>query len=281
MGIKQDNDQDNDSVPSNTIDEAVIREAEGQGWVTKDKYRGDEKDWVEADIFVKRGREILPILRKNNENLIRELNSTKEQLKEFRQTAEEFKTFQKEGYERKINEYKEQIDRLKESRAQAISDGDGQKVNALDDAIDSAKEAISEAKSATKDAAKTTIEAPSSIDPILQNWLDDNNWFGQDRRLTKQANALGESLKEEFPNLQGVAFLTKLDEVLREEFPDKFGKGRRATPSHVESGSGRGRAASNAHSYDNLPPEAKAACDRYVKQKLMTRDQYVADFDWS
>jgi len=274
-------EQDNDDVPSNTIDESVIREAEGQGWVTKDKYHGDEKDWVEADVFVKRGREILPILRKNNENLIRELNSTKEQLKEFRQTAEEFKTFQKESYERKIGEYKDQIDRLKESRAQAISDGDGQKVNALDDAIDTAKEAISEAKAATKDVAKTAIEAPSSIDPTLQSWLSRNEWFGTDRRLTKQTNALGESLREEFPDLQGEAFLNKLDEVLKEEFPDKFGKGKRSAPSQVESGSGRGRSASSAHSYDNLPAEAKAACDRYVKQKLMTREAYVADYDWS
>jgi hypothetical protein len=30
-----------------------------------------------------------------------------------------------------------------------------------------------------------------------------------------------------------------------------------------------------------LPSEAKAACDRFVKQKLMTREQYVADFDWN
>ncbi|CAB4217114.1 hypothetical protein UFOVP1590_28 [uncultured Caudovirales phage] len=274
-------EQDNDDVISNMVDESVIREAEGQGWVTKDKYRGDEKDWVEADVFVKRGREILPILRKNNENLIRELNSTKEQLKEFRQTAEEFKTFQKESYERKIGEYKDQIDRLKESRAQAISDGDGQKVNALDDAIDTAKEAISEAKAATKDATKTTIEAPSSIDPTLQSWLDRNEWFGKDTRFTKMTNAIGEDLRASHPELQGVAFLDKLDEVLREEFPERFGKGKRPTPSHVESGSGRGRSASAAHSYDNLPAEAKAACDRYTKQKLMTREQYVADYDWS
>jgi hypothetical protein len=30
-----------------------------------------------------------------------------------------------------------------------------------------------------------------------------------------------------------------------------------------------------------LPEIAKAACDRFVKQKLMTKEAYVADYDWS
>ena len=266
------------------IDEAVVHEAESQGWVPKEKYRGDEKDWVDADQFVKRGREILPILRKNNENLIKELNNTKTQLKEFKEAADEFKAFQQENYDRKIKEAQATITSLKESRAQAITDGDGQRVNALDDAIDIAKEDIVEAKAAKKDDAKTTVEPPSSIDPTLQGWLDQNEWFGKDKRITKMTNAIGEELREEFPNLQGKAFLDKLDEALEEEFPNRFGKTERKPPrGTVESGAGRGspRSALAKHSYDNLPDEAKKACDRFVKQKLMTREQYVSDFDWS
>ena len=69
--------------------------------------------------------------------------------------------------------------------------------------------------------------------------------------------------------------------MLAEEFPTKFGK-KQSPASRVESGSGRtGRSSGNAQTYDNLPSEAKAACDRFVKQKLMTREQYVADFDWN
>ena len=102
--------------------------------------------------------------------------------------------------------------------------------------------------------------------------------------MTAVANGIGESLRIEFPNLKGQQFLEKLDEVLTEEFPNKFGNEKKQSPtSRVESGSGRaGRSGgSNAQTYDNLPSEAKAACDRFVKQKLMTREQYVADFDWN
>ena len=275
--------EENNDVTSNEVAPEIQHEAESQGWVPKEKFRGNEADWVDADVFVKRGREILPILRKNNENLIKDLNATKEQLKEFRQAAEEFKQFQRETYERKVNEYELRIQEIKESRAQAISDGDGQKVNALDDALDLAKEEYKEAKQAVKDAdvVKTPEPVQAEIDPGLQAWLDRNTWFGEDKRMTAVVNGIGESLRVEFPMLKGKPFLDKLDEVLAEEFPNKFGK-KQSPSSRVESGSGRqSRSGGNAQSYDNLPSEAKSACDRFVKQKLMTREQYVADFDWT
>jgi len=259
----------------------VQKEAESQGWVPKERFRGNESDWVDADTFVKRGREILPILRKNNENLIKDLNATKEQLREFREAAEEFKKFQRESYERKAREYETRIQEIKSSRAQAISDGDGEKVNALDDALDAAKDELKEAKQAAREQEKAPEPKATTIEPGLQAWLDKNTWFGQDKRMTGIVNGIGESLRLEFPTLKGEAFLEKLDEVLAEEFPSKFGK-KQAPTSRVESGAGRqGRGGSNAQSYDNLPPDAKAACDKFVKQKLMTREQYVAEFDWS
>ena len=271
-------------VTSNEVAPEVVKEAESQGWVPKERFRGNESDWVDADTFVKRGREILPILRKNNENLIKDLNHTKEELKQFREAAEEFKKFQRETYERKAQDYEKRIQEIKESRAQAISDGDGQKVNALDDALDQAKEDFKDAKQAVKDvvSAKEPEPASQAVDPGLQVWLDRNTWFGEDKRMTSMANGIGESIRLEFPMLKGQPFLDKLDEVLAEEFPNKFGK-KTSPTSRVESGSGRQSRASggNAQSYDNLPSDAKAACDRFVKQKLMTREQYVADFDWN
>jgi hypothetical protein len=32
--------------------------------------------------------------------------------------------------------------------------------------------------------------------------------------------------------------------------------------------------------YNDLPAEAKAACDKFVKQKLMTVEQYVNEYEW-
>jgi hypothetical protein len=263
----------------------ILNEAKSQGWTEKEHWRGNERDWVDAEKFVQRGREILPIVKRNNENLVKELNATKEQLKEFREAAEDFKKFQRENYERKAADYEKQIASIKESRAQAISDGDGTKVNALDDQLDEARDNLKEAKQAVKDVVSIKEPppevAPTNIDPSLQSWLDRNTWFGNDKRMTGMVNGIGESLRLEFPGLKGQAFLDKLDEVLAEEFPTKFGK-KNSGGGRVESGAGRiGRASSGAHSYDNLPSDAKAACDKFTKQKLMTREEYVASYDWS
>ena len=264
------------------VDEAVLKEASGQGWVPKEKFKGNEDDWVDAQTFVKRGREILPILRKNNENLVRELNQTKASLQEFRQAADEFKKFQKETYERKARELEQEIEELKSARAQAITDGDGKRVNVLDEAIDSAKEEVKAAKVESQ-KVEPIKPAITGVDPKLQLWLDRNEWFGKDKRLTAMTNSLGEAIRTENPSLNGDAFLNKLDEVLAEEFPQKFGKEEKRTPAYqTESGSGRGRPSSGGkRGYEQLPADAKAACDRFVKQKLMTREAYVESFDWS
>jgi hypothetical protein len=88
----------------------------------------------------------------------------------------------------------------------------------------------------------------------------------------------------EFPDLKGKEFLKKMDEVLQEEFPDRFKTGKERKGPAVESGAGgRGGGGNrNAKSYDNLPSEAKAACDRFVKTiPKYTREDYLAEYDWS
>ncbi len=49
--------------------EPIEQEAHNLGWVPLDQWRGDPEKWTDADTFVKRGKEIMPILRKNNEAL--------------------------------------------------------------------------------------------------------------------------------------------------------------------------------------------------------------------
>lgn len=280
-------DDDTSNIPAGPSEE-VLREATSQGWVPKEKFNRDEREWVDAETFVKRGREILPILRKNNEHLVKDLEAAKKQLNEFRETAEEFKKFQKQAHERQVAEYEKTIADLKASKAQAISDGDGIKAAQLDDQLDEAKEVLSEAKIAAKEAAKETPpadETPANkVDPSLELWLKNNTWFGTERRLTGIANGIAEQLRLERPNLKGQEFLEELDKILVEEMPDKFGKKVSSRAGAVESGAGRtGRqsGSANAKSYENLPSDAKAACDRYVKQKLMTKEEYVSSYDWS
>jgi hypothetical protein len=257
-----------------------VAEAQTQGWVPKEDYRGNETDWIDAETFVRRGKEIMPILRKNNEKLLKELKEARAIAEEARTTAKEFQKFQKEQYERKTREVEAELVALKQSKREAISSGDGDRAVAIDEAMDLLKEEQSLAKAEANKPAFVP-EQPKVTDPSLQSWLDKNEWFGVDTRTTEIANALGRTLQLENPNLSGKAFLDKLDEELSVTLPAKFGKKKTPNPMVGAETTSSGRATTAKKSYENLPAEAKAACDRFLKQGLIkTKEQYVENYEW-
>ena len=257
-------------------------EARAQGWVAQDEFRGSESDWVDAETFVRRGKEIMPILRKNNEKLLKELGEAKKIAEEAREAAKEFREYQKEQFERKTKDLESQLEQLKQAKREAITQGDGDRAIAIDDAMDDLKEQRIEAKQDLKAAEDKAKEVPQvTADPSLNEWMERNDWFGKDTRLTGVANGLGVELRRENPNLQGKNFLDKLDEELAAKLPEKFGKKRVQNPMEGSpNGTARPSSGSGKKSYNNLPPEAKAACDKFVKQGLMTKEAYVAEYDW-
>jgi len=266
------------------VNEQTQKEARLFGWVPKEEFRGSEDDWVDAEVFVKRGKEINPILRKNNELLMKKLDEKAKEIDSIKASVEEFKKFQKESFERKTAEYDVQIAQLKSQKREAIAEGNGDLVVDIDDQLDSLKEAQREAKEASK--AKPEPEQPAQVsipdDPELQSWLNKNNWFGNDIEMTELANTLGSSVRKQFPHLTSRAFLEKLDDKIREYMPNKF-LGNKAKGSAVDSsGSVRGTGSSGKKSYDNLPDDAKQACDRFIKQGwIKSKQEYIDSYDWN
>jgi len=256
---------------------AVEKEARLLGWVPKEEFR-DGEHWADAETFVKRGKEINPILRKNNETLLKKLEAATSEIAEVKKVAKEFEQFQKDLAARTVKDLERQLTELREQKKAAITGGDGEAVLAIDDAIDAVKQEQADAKA--KPAKASVADAPVVLDPILVGWMDENKWFTEDKKLTAIADAIGVSINKDFPNLKGRAFLDKLDEELEEVLPERLKKKSRTSP--VEGGNTnptRTRAAKQ--SYENLPSDAKSACDKFVKQGLMTKEQYVAEFDWS
>lgn len=259
----------------------VEKDARIFGWVSKEEFRGNETDWVDAETFVKRGKEINPILRANNERLKKEMESDRQkhsdEIKELRAATEEFKQFQKESFDRKQNELQQELASLKDKRKEAIREGDADLVVELEDQIDVLKE------EKAKQPIKAEIAKPevAPLDPTLSAWIEENKWFGGDIEATEIANGVGSALRKQFPNLTGKEFLDKLDEKLQHRIPEVY-ENSQTSRETVGSSSGRGAPASKKKSYDNLPPDAKAACDKFVKQKLFkSRDEYVALYDWN
>lgn len=257
----------------------VEHEARQQGWVPKSEFRGKESDWIDAEVFVQRGKEINPILKKNNERLLRELDSQKKEMGELRAATEEFKKFQKEQYERKAASLETEIKSLREQKKQAISSGDGELAVTLDDQIDALKEEKSQAREESKEVPPARQAEP--VSPEVAEWVEQNKWYSTDVRMAAAANVIAEDIKRSQPWITGKEFFKELDKALEENFSaERLGKAsRKSVRSPVEGASPNGSSSRGGkQSYDNLPADAKTACDNFVKQKLMTREDYVSSY---
>jgi len=240
------------------VDEETLAEAKRQGWVPQEDYNGPEDKWVDADTFVKKGKEINALLRKDNEFLKREVS-------EMKSTMMEFKKFhadtEKRAYERAMSD-------LREQKKEAIAAGDGEKVLQVDDAIDELKTARKEDK----------VAAPTqAIDPAFIAWQEDNRWFGKDTELTAEANLIGEVVKRQNPTLIGSDFLEEVTKRVKRMYPEKFTNVNRSKPNPVE-GSTAKPSGPRGKGFNDLPPEAKAACQKFEKQGLVTREQYMKEY---
>lgn len=258
--------------------------ARQDGWVPKEEYRGDESKWVDAETFVERGKQILPILRSNNERLKKELaektNKFEIEITELRSTAEEFKRFTKEAADRKVKEMEKQLRELRAAKSEATAQEDHSRAAELEEQIDSVKDQVAKAKEPPKEPEKKE-EAPPELPAYIQEWMGKNTWYGDETDYFEESQivtALGAAIRRKHPTITGKDFLEMLDDKIAEKLPHLVKDSARRGPS-VEGGNRANKSKPSKRSYENLPADAKAACDKFVKQGLLTKEQYVADFD--
>lgn len=255
---------------SNEPSEAEVK-ARRLGWVPQEEFKGDPEQWRDADDFLKRGEEIHGFMKADLERLHTTLTQRDKELAEIRSTMEEFRKFHNETEARA---YKRAIDELKAMKADAVREGDGDKVVELDEQIDELREA-QRSKPAGNTAQKT-----EQINREYLDWLPQNRWYVEDVELQQIAHEEGELIKARYPDLLGKAFLDKVTERVKKVAPDKFENPMRSQSSVASSSDSRPSTSKKKRGYNDLPAEAKEACDRFVKQKLLTVEQYLAEYSW-
>lgn len=241
-------------------------EARLMGWVPEEDFRGPKEHWVDAETFLERGRTILPIVKKNNAELTKKLLALEAKDREREAAIAEWKSFMKESQERERAEFTRQMAELRAQKKQAISDGDGDAVLAIDDAID----AIKEKQKEPKKEEPTPTNVP---DPAFVAWAEENSWYGVDEDKTAYANGIGPSVKQAHPHLTGKAFLDMVAARVEAKFPSKA-----VRPPAVEGSGAPAAPRKGKYSYKDLPDNAKKAHDKFVAQKLMTSEEYLANY---
>lgn len=242
-------------------------EAKADGWVPQDQYKGDPSKFISAEDFVKRGETITPIL---NARLKKEREKVSELERKFQEREgvfSEFQAFQEKALAKANQERASAIAELEATRAKAITDGDGQGFTQADAKLQKLREEEPEPK-----------KAQPKESPEVSAWKSDNPWYGTDLELTDIADGLSNSVSRENPGLKGKAFLDKLTERVKAVMPKKFENPRRSEKL-VEDGQRKG--SEKGKGYDDLPDDARKACDKFVKTiPGFTKEKYLSTYDW-
>jgi hypothetical protein len=245
------------------VDESVEK-AKAQGWTDKDSWQGDPDRWVDAETFLKRGNEINGILKDRNEKLFQDLQALRKDVLEIKDVhMRSIHEARQQGYEKALRD-------LKARQREAVRSGDEQAFEVIEQDMDKIKSAIA------KDKEQATPSTPPPT-PEFTEWLKGNGWYGTDPDLTDFAEAAALKITNTRPGLTQAEMLNLVTERVKSAFPHKFTNPRRNAAADVEGAQNRG-VKKGKKGYDDLPAEAKRACDRFVGQKLMTKEQYIADF---
>lgn len=240
-------EKQDDKVEAKPDYETPARES---GWTPKEDFKGDPEKWVDAKEWVERAPlfdEMKKLRRK-----AKALEGTVNQLKDHYQRVEE-------------NAYKRAVDTLKAEKMKALEEGDHKRVMEVDDELDE-----------LRNKKVQTVQAPQ-VDPAYERWLESNTWYDTNAELREYADFVGLRYARENPGKSPEEYWDYAARRTREQFPDRFQNARRSSPSPVEGGSKNTTTRGGKPRWSELPEHFQKAGDRFVRQGVMTREQYIDD----
>ena len=259
----------------------VQAKAEKMGWIPPSRYRGEAERFVDAEEYVARGEQVLPIVRAQNQRLQGELEALKSSQAETQAALARATTALEEIEERHTvatqkaveKAHKDLIDRL----AVAHENGDHAAIAEITGLMIELKTASAE-EPAKKSEPKPAVPAAAVVPPDLKEWQAANPWFGTDKRKTALALGVAQELRDSGTELTGVAFYEKV----REEVEATLNGGKPAE-SKVEGARGSDTGVSRPggrQGFAALPADAKAACDAEAKAFVGNGKRYKTIEDW-
>lgn len=252
-------------------EESTEVKAHRQGWRPEEQFKGPKDKWVDAATFLERGEKYAPFIQAENKKLEKALDKARAEIDGMKGQIRDLGAFASKAAE---NAYKNAMRDFEADLEVATAAGDVNGVKAVSKAM-----VAYEKEAAPEPAAK-------GPDPDWQSaeaeWKAANTWFDGNqpgnRAMTTYALDLDAELRERSPTLSAKARLAEVTKGVKAEFPERFTNPAREAAAAVEGASGARR--STGREYSNLPPEAKAFCDKIVKQGTMTREAYVKAYQW-
>ena len=232
------------------------QEAMSQGWRPKEEYEGDPDRFIDAGEFIRRGE------------LFSKIDHQSKEIKQLRSAMENFKSHhanvEKTAYDRAIKD-------LKAQRKAALAEGDVDKFDELDTAIDDITQERDE-------FVQKQIQQPAvapAVDPAFSAWVAKNQWYQKDAIMQGAADRLGIQLARE--GMSPLEVLKKVEQEIKKEFAHKFSNPNRDKPSAVEASTPRGQGAKSKF----VPTEEqKRIGQSFVRAKAFEKiEDYYAELE--
>ena len=243
-----------------------VAEATEQGW--DPNYEGENK--VDAQTFVEKGEKIAGILKSKNERLEGRVQVLESANQAHALANKEFGNYKDGQLAKEKRKSADLLAQLETQRATAITDADGAEFTRLDREIQQVRQDLDPPSAPSNGGGQN---------PLYDAWLLNNEWYNTDPVLRTFADGLDPQVASE--GYTGPAYYLEITRRAKEAFPDKFENKRRSgAPSVEKGGELETKPDSAAHIYENLPPEAKSACNKFVASGHTTKESYCENFDW-
>lgn len=251
----------------------VEQEARNLGWLPQDEFPGDPAKWTDAETFLERGKQIMPILRANNRHLqaeVVELRGREQErearLKKAEEALETFKEFHVENLKERLQETKRS---LMQQLAEAKKDGDTEQEVVIQDQLGEVNQQIREAAKVEEKPAPKADETPK-LHPVSQAWVTANaSWYGKDPRKTGLADGIAVELRVEDP--QGTKrtpeeYYAELDRRMAEALGEPSGKSK--VSGARRGGGAEGGEEGTPAKFSALPRDVQEECNRQASKMV-------------
>jgi hypothetical protein len=244
-----------DAVDLEETQDDIETTARSMGWKSKDELKGADRDFIDAPEFVRRGREVLPIVNAHNAKLEKTVKRLETTLEKF---ADHHSKTEARAYARALSD-------LEARQAEAVEANDHQAV----------KEITKEMVALEKEVSKPKADEADDGEGAFEDWKSDNPWFDKDAGLRAAAIGIAEEIKNDFKD--PIKQRAEVVKRVKAAFPEKFGNPNRTRAAAVE-GVGAGPK-STGKSFSDLPPDAQKMCAEFERDiKGFKREQYVKEW---
>lgn len=234
---------------------AVEQKALDQGWVPKEDFNGDEKEFIDAPEFVRRGE------------LFSKIEHQSKEVKALRQALEAFKEHHSKVKE---TEYKRALKQLDAARREAVKEGEHERAFAIEEKMDE----ITDEKAEFDAEVESIPTAAPRINPVFELWQNNNAWYGKDKAMTAFADELGRDLRNKVLSgeMSQEDVFSAISKEVRTEFKHKFSSTKTGRAPAVESSSRGGRTSSSGFQMDD---GERAIMRKIVATGVMTEQEYM------